>query len=117
MVTFNNLLNNPNILTADQLGGMRVLEYEKDLSVRPDNAIASYYASEMNVRRRQLLLGRPVELLLPGRPPQPAWAVDIDRQARLVVRLPDGSTQTLSAGEVRARPLEEEKIKENEVDL
>lgn len=68
-------------------------------------------------RRRQLLLGRPVELLLPGRPPQPAWAVDIDRQARLVVRLPDGSTQTLSAGEVRARPLEEEKIKENEVDL
>ena len=35
---------------------MRVLEYEKDLSVRPDNAIASYYASEMNVRRRQLLL-------------------------------------------------------------
>ena len=56
MVTFNNLLNNPNILTAAQLGGMRVLEYEKDLSVRPDNAIASYYASEMNVRRRQLLL-------------------------------------------------------------
>ena len=56
MVTFNNLLNNPNILTADQLGGMRVLEYEKDLSVRPENAIASYYASEMNVRRRQLLL-------------------------------------------------------------
>lgn len=56
MVTFNNLLNNPNILTAAQLGGMRVLEYEKDLSVRPENAIASYYASEMNVRRRQLLL-------------------------------------------------------------
>ena len=56
MVTFNNLLNNPNILTAAQLGGMRVLEYEKDLSVRPDNAISSYYASEMNVRRRQLLL-------------------------------------------------------------
>ena len=56
MVTSNNLQNNPNILTAAQLGGMRVLEYEKDLSVRPDNAIASYYASEMNVRRRQLLL-------------------------------------------------------------
>lgn len=56
MVTFNNLLNNSNIRTTQQLGGMRVLEYQKDLSVRPESAMASYYASEMNVRRRQLLL-------------------------------------------------------------
>lgn len=56
MVTCKNLLTNPNIQTVAQLGGMRVLEYVRDLSVRPESAIASYYASEMNVRRRQLLL-------------------------------------------------------------
>lgn len=56
MVTCNNLLNNPNICVTAHLGGMRVLEYQKDLSVRPENAISSYYASEMNIRRRQLLI-------------------------------------------------------------
>lgn len=56
MVTCNNLLSNPNVRVVEQLGGMRVLEYEKDLSVRPENAMASYYASQMNVRRRQVLI-------------------------------------------------------------
>lgn len=56
MVTFNNFLENPNIRITEQLGGMRVLEYENDLSVNPQNAISSYYASKMNIRRRQLLI-------------------------------------------------------------
>lgn len=56
MVTCNNLLNNSNIHVVEQIGGMRVLEYEKDISVRPESAISSYYASEMNIRRRQVLI-------------------------------------------------------------
>ena len=56
MVTCKNLLENPNIHVTAQLGGMRVLEYVKDLSVTPESAVQSYYASEMNVRKRQLLL-------------------------------------------------------------
>lgn len=56
-------------------------------------------------RRRQLLLGQMVEIQMPGHPPQNARALDIDEEARLVVRLEDGRIQALSAGEVRAKPL------------
>ena len=38
-----------------QLGGYSVLEYERDLSVSPQEAQLSYFASKMNVRRRQLV--------------------------------------------------------------
>lgn len=68
-------------------------------------------------RRRQLLLGQPVELLMPGRPSQTAWALDIDREARLVVRLADGQITALAAGEVRARPCNDTNNQENEVEM
>lgn len=38
-----------------RLGGCAVLEYERDLSVSPQEAQLSYFASKMNVRRRQLV--------------------------------------------------------------
>lgn len=51
-----NLFNNSNIKQIAELGGMKVFQYQKDLSVSPENAISAYYASEMNIRRHQLLI-------------------------------------------------------------
>lgn len=38
-----------------QLGRYSLLEYEKDLSVTPDTAASAYFASAMNVRKRQVI--------------------------------------------------------------
>lgn len=51
-----NLYDNKNAKKIAQLGGILVFEYERDLSVRPDSAVSAYYASEMNIRRRQVLI-------------------------------------------------------------
>lgn len=56
MVKLNNFLNNNNIKVIDEKGGIKILEYEKDLSVSYQNAIQEYYASKMNVRKRQVLI-------------------------------------------------------------
>ena len=56
MVTCNHLLDNPNLHVVEQLGNIRVLEYEKDLSVTPQTAMNSYFASQMDLRRRQVLI-------------------------------------------------------------
>lgn len=56
MITCKNLFENKNIEIVEAKGGVKVLEYKKDLSVDPANAIASYYASEMNIRKRQVLI-------------------------------------------------------------
>lgn len=45
---------NKNITVTQEMGGMSVLEYAQDMSVRPYDAVASYYAARMGVRRRQL---------------------------------------------------------------
>ena len=59
MYTVNNFIGsdrtNPNIVIKDELGSFTVVEYEKDLSVTPETAAASYYSSLMNIRRRQLI--------------------------------------------------------------
>ncbi len=36
-------------------GCFSVLEYSKDISVSPENAITAYFASEMNVRKKQVI--------------------------------------------------------------
>ena len=56
MITFENLYNNENMKQIAQLGSVKVFEHQKDLSVNTSNAIAAYYAAEMNVRKRQVLL-------------------------------------------------------------
>lgn len=40
----------------EQKGGYTVFEYTQDLSVDPASAIESYYASQMNVRKRQVYI-------------------------------------------------------------
>ncbi|MEG1794923.1 MAG: AIM24 family protein [Clostridium sp.] len=56
MITCKNLYDNKNIEVVASRGDIKVIEYKKDLSVDSTNAIASYFASEMNVRKRQVLI-------------------------------------------------------------
>lgn len=56
MVTCNHLLDNANLQVVEQLGNIRVMEYQYDLSVTPETAMTSYFASQMNLRRRQVLI-------------------------------------------------------------
>ena len=62
MFKINNFLNtdsrvtqNRNIITLDQLGMFTVIEYRRDLSVNFSTAKQEYFASQMGVRRKQLV--------------------------------------------------------------
>ena len=50
-------------------------------------------------------LGRQVQILSPGQPPRSGVAEDVGDLAELLVRLPDGSLETVNAGEVSVRGL------------
>lgn len=54
-VTMKNFPEGQNATVTAKLGGYSVLEYQRDLSVSPQEAQLSYFASKMNVRRRQLV--------------------------------------------------------------
>ena len=47
---------NDNINILDEKGPFKIIEYEKDLSVTPNQAIYKYFSSKMNVRPRQLVV-------------------------------------------------------------
>lgn len=55
MFNVNNLFNNDDIKTINELGPFKVLEYQRDLSVMPGDAMLAYYCNEMNVRKRQVI--------------------------------------------------------------
>lgn len=55
MYHINNFTNNDDIKMLDSLGAFSVIEYQRDLSVMPSEAITAYYASKMNVKRRQVV--------------------------------------------------------------
>ena len=54
MFEVRNFFDNDDIMTLDQKGPFMVLEYERDLSVMPGNAMQAYYSSKMDIRKRQL---------------------------------------------------------------
>jgi len=54
MFSVNNFFNNDDIRIIDELGPFKVLEYQRDLSVMPGDAMLAYYCNEMNVRKRQV---------------------------------------------------------------
>ena len=56
MFQLNNFLNNQNMKVIDHKGPFRVFEHEKDLSVHPASAVTAYFASEMNIRKRQVFV-------------------------------------------------------------
>ncbi len=55
MYQIKNLLENDDIRVLTELGPFTVIEYLRDLSVSSANAATAYFASEMNVRRRQVI--------------------------------------------------------------
>lgn len=56
MVNFSNVYGNGNAVLVNELGGFKVIEHQKDLSVAPYNAVTEYFASKMNLRRRQVMI-------------------------------------------------------------
>lgn len=55
MYTINNYTNNDDIRILNQLGPFTVIEYKRDLSVMPSEAMLAYYCNAMNVRKRQVI--------------------------------------------------------------
>ena len=54
-VTINNFTQNDDVSIVGGLGAFQVIEWKRDLSVDAMSAMTAYFASEMNVRRRQLV--------------------------------------------------------------
>ena len=55
MFHISNFTNNDNINVLDSMGPFTVIEYARDLSVAPTNAMAAYFCNAMNVRKRQVM--------------------------------------------------------------
>jgi uncharacterized protein (AIM24 family) len=54
-VRVNNLASKNREITQ-RIGNFSVIEYVKDMSVAPDNAVAEYFMAKMDVRRRQVVI-------------------------------------------------------------
>lgn len=55
MYNINNFTGNDDIRILNQLGAFTVIEYTRDLSVMPSEALIAYYCNAMNVRKRQVI--------------------------------------------------------------
>ena len=55
MYQIRNFFDNDDVKVIDSLSAFSVIEYQKDLSVMPETAMQAYFASQMNVRKRQVV--------------------------------------------------------------
>ena len=55
MYKIRNFQDNDDVKTLDTMGPFSVIEYQRDLSVTAGSAITAYFASQMNVRKRQVI--------------------------------------------------------------
>ena len=55
MYQISNFTNNDDIKVLGSLGAFTVIEYQRDLSVMPHEAVVAYYSHAMNVRKRQVI--------------------------------------------------------------
>lgn len=55
MFEIKNFTDNNDIRTLQKLGPFQVVEYVRDLSVSPENAMGAYFCNEMNIRKRQVI--------------------------------------------------------------
>ncbi len=55
MFEIKNFTDNDDIRIINALGPFAVAEYQRDLSVMPQNAQLAYYCNEMNVKKRQVI--------------------------------------------------------------
>jgi uncharacterized protein (AIM24 family) len=56
MINTYNVYGNGNAELINELGGFKVIEHTKDLSVSSAEAVNEYFAAKMNVRRRQVMI-------------------------------------------------------------
>ena len=56
MYNVENLVSKNNARILEEKGNVRIIEYLKDISVRPDTSIINYFAAKMNIRKRQALV-------------------------------------------------------------
>jgi len=56
MYQIKNFLDNDDVIVSNEKGNIKIIEYKKDLSVNPYTCITQYYASQMNVRKKQALI-------------------------------------------------------------
>ena len=56
MVTVKNLFDNDDVKIIERKGNVSVIEFQRDVSVNKVTAMTEYYASKMNVRRRQVII-------------------------------------------------------------
>ena len=56
MISVKNLFDFDDVKIIERLGNISVIEYQRDLSVNKVTAMSEYYASKMNVRRRQVII-------------------------------------------------------------
>ena len=56
MYKIKNFLDNDDIRVVEEKGNIKIIEYLRDLSVNQFNCANQYFASKMNVRRRQTLI-------------------------------------------------------------
>ena len=55
MYKIRNFQDNDDVKTLDTMGPFSVIEYQRDLSVTAGSAITAYFASQMNMRKRQVI--------------------------------------------------------------
>ena len=55
MYQIKNFTDNDDIKVLQEKGPFKVIEYQRDLSVMPSDAMLAYYCNEMNVRKRQVV--------------------------------------------------------------
>ena len=55
MYQIKNFFENDDVKVVDSLGAFSVIEYQRDLSVMPQNAMTAYFSYQMNVRKRQVV--------------------------------------------------------------
>lgn len=55
MFQISNFTGNDDVRVLDSKGPFTTIEYIRDLSVMPDNAIRAYFCNEMNIRKRQVI--------------------------------------------------------------
>ena len=55
MFRIKNFTDNDDVKIINEMGPFKVIEYQKDLSVMPHEAISAYFCNKMNVKKRQVV--------------------------------------------------------------
>ncbi len=55
MFQVKNFIDNDDVRVINENGPFKVIEYQKDLSVMPHEAMAAYFCNKMNVKKRQVV--------------------------------------------------------------